>query len=402
MLIKRHISSVLLDLSSQFPVVMLTGSRQVGKTTLLKELDENRRFVSFDDPVVRDLALNDPSLFMQTYKPPVLIDEFQYVPQLLPYIKMAVDSQPEVCGQFWLTGSQQFKMMKGVGESLAGRVVVLPLGGITQAELSARNAEGPFSTARQLDPSVAFDGAETIYERIFRGTYPAVLSGRIRNLRAFYRSYLNTYLERDVRQLTAVSNESLFLAFVKVMAARTGNLLNLSDVARDVGISQPTAKSWLSILESSGIVFLLRPYSANLTSRVVKTPKVYFMDTGLCCYLAGWTDSNVLSRGAMNGSLLETFVVSEVVRSFWNVGEDAPVWFFRDRSGVEIDLLIERNGTLFPIEVKRTATPSVSDVRNFKIARQRGLKLERGAVLCLADHAVPLSDGTLVVPIGSL
>ena len=402
-IIYRHIARLVNEASEQFPVILMTGARQVGKTTLLKSLDANRTFVTLDDPIVRDLAQHDPAGFMQTYRPPVLIDEFQYAPGLLPYIKMAVDhAAGEPCGQYWLTGSQQFTMMRTVSESLAGRAAILPLGGITQGEEFARPFEGPFSVNRKASLQTTYAAGLAVYERIWRGFYPAIVSGRIKNWQIFYRSYLNTYLERDVRQILAVSDESRFLMFIKVIAARTGNLLNLSGVAKDVGISQPTAKAWLSILESSGIVFLLRPYSANLNARIVKTPKVYFMDTGLCCYLTGWTQASVLSQGAMNGAILETYVVSEIVRSFWNAGEDAPIWFYRDRTGTEIDLLIAQNGELTPLEIKRTATPCLDDIRNFKRVIQKGLPLAAGALICLADRFHTLPGGVKVIPVGSL
>ena len=401
-IIYRHIAELIKESSNQFPVVLLTGARQVGKTTLLRSLDPHRTFVTLDDPLVRNLAQHDPTSFLKMYPPPVLIDEFQYAPELLPYLKIEVDAHPEFNGQYWLTGSQQFKMMHAVSESLAGRVAILPLGGITQGEELTRSFESPLPFMRQQTPQLTYESAKTIYERIWRGSYPAVVSGRVKNWQVFYRSYLNTYLERDVRQILSISDESRFLTFIKVLAARTGNLLNLTDVAKDVGISQPTAKSWLSILESSGVVFLLRPYSANINARIVKTPKVYFMDTGLCCYLTGWTQASILSQGAMSGSILETFVVSEIVRNFWNAGEEAPVWFYRDRMGVEIDLLIDRNGTLTPLEVKRTATPKADDIRHFQHVVKQGLHLTSGGVICLSERSNLLPGGHHVIPVGSL
>ena len=382
--------------------MMVTGARQVGKTTLLKKLGTGRRFVSLDDPTVRDLARNDPALFLQTYRPPVLIDEFQYAPELLPYVKMDVDAHADECGRFWLTGSQQFKMMREVGESLAGRVGILPLGGLTQREAAAADFAGPFDVLRELDPDVPFPGQDVVYGRIHRGSYPAVVSGRTQDVQTFYRSYLNTYVERDVRRIAAVSDESRFLSFIRVLAARTGCLLNLSEIGKEVGISQPTVKSWLSVLESSGIVCRLHPYSANLNARIVKTPKVYFMDTGLCCYLTGWLNAETLAAGAMNGAMLETYVVSEIVRSFWNAGREAPVWFYRDKSGSEIDLLIERDGRLFPVEIKRTATPTAGDVRNIRQVAAKGLSLADGALVCLVEHTTALPGGVRVIPVGSI
>lgn len=379
-----------MDISKQFPVVMLTGARQVGKTTLLKMLDPSRRFITLDDPIVRKLAVSDPALFLQTYQPPVIIDEFQYAPQLLEHIKLTVDARPEEMGLYWLTGSQQFQLMKNVGESLAGRVGILSLGGIVQSEELSR---------KSLDKA---DDAMAIFQRIQRGSYPALVSGRVKDVQVFYGSYVKTYIERDVREITKIADELQFLQFLKVIAARTANLLNLSEVARDVGISQPTARAWLSILESCGLVYLLRPYSANITSRIVKTPKVYFMDTGLCSYLTGWTSAQTLASGAMSGAMLETFVVSEIIRKFWNSGREAPVWFYRDKAGTEIDLLVEQDGVLNPIEIKKSASPSLKDVKAFAKVASEGVKLGNGTLVCLVESPVPLSRNVQVLPVGRL
>lgn len=389
-LIKRALESTILDISKQFPVVMLTGARQVGKTTLLKMLDPSRRFITLDDPIVRKLAVSDPALFLQTYQPPVIIDEFQYAPQLLEHIKLTVDARPEEMGLYWLTGSQQFQLMKNVGESLAGRVGILSLGGIVQSEELSR---------KSLDKA---DDAMAIFQRIQRGSYPALVSGRVKDVQVFYGSYVKTYIERDVREITKIADELQFLQFLKVIAARTANLLNLSEVARDVGISQPTARAWLSILESCGLVYLLRPYSANITSRIVKTPKVYFMDTGLCSYLTGWTSAQTLASGAMSGAMLETFVVSEIIRKFWNSGREAPVWFYRDKAGTEIDLLVEQDGVLNPIEIKKSASPSLKDVKAFAKVASEGVKLGNGTLVCLVESPVPLSRNIQVLPVGRL
>ena len=401
--IKRIAEAKIADLSSQFPIVMVTGARQVGKTTLLKMMDANRGFVTLDDPRLRELAAHDPLLFLQSFKTPLTIDEFQYAKELLPYIKMSVDANPNEPGLYWLTGSQQFQLMKDVGESLAGRVAVLPLGGITQGEERGETSHDPFAFLTSApSPLATFDGVREVFARIHRGNFPALVSGRVRDWQTFYRSYVVTYVERDVRQICNVSDALSFMQFLKVLAARTGNLLNLSDVARDVGITPPTAKAWLSILEESGLVYLLRPYKANVNSRIVKTPKVYFLDTGLCCYLTGWTSPATAMDGAMSGALLETFVVSELVRGFWNAGLEPPLSFYRDKHGVEVDLLLERDGRLFPVEIKKSASPSLGDVKAFATLRAQGVNLGCGAVLCLSTQGYPLSDGVSVVPIGSL
>ena len=401
--IKRTAEAKIADLSSQFPVVMVTGARQVGKTTLLKMLDAKRNFVTLDDPRLRELAVRDPLLFLQSCKTPLTIDEFQYAKELLPYIKMSVDANPNESGLYWLTGSQQFQLMKDVGESLAGRVAVLPLGGITQGEERGETTHDPFSFLSGGQSSlVDFDGVREVFARIHRGNFPALVAGRVRDWQTFYRSYVATYVERDVREICNVSDTLSFVQFLKALAARTGNLLNLSDVARDVGITPPTAKAWLSILEESGLVYLLRPYKANVNSRIVKTPKVYFLDTGLCCYLTGWTSPATAMDGAMSGALLETFVVSEIVRSFWNAGQEPPLLFYRDKNGVEIDLLLERDGVFFPVEIKKSASPSIGDVKSFSSVRAHGVNLGRGGVLCLSPRAYPLSGDVQVIPIGSL
>lgn len=271
---------------------------------------------------------------------------------------MAVDANPDAMGQFWLTGSQQFELMKNVGESLAGRVALLPLGGITQGEENGAAVQKPFSFLETPPNSFAqFEGVREVFARIYRGTYPALVSGRVKDVQTFYRSYVATYVERDVRQMTNVADTVRFLQFLKVMASRVGGLLNLSDVARDVGISQPTAKAWLSILEASGLVYLLRPYKTNIASRLVKTPKVYFMDTGLCCYLTGWTSAATACEGAMSGALLENYVVSELVRSFWNVGEEVPLYFIEISAALRLMLFMSEMGCSILSRLRRRRAP---------------------------------------------
>ena len=392
------------SLSEQFPALLVTGARQVGKTTLLRHLaGEERGFVTLDDPIARSLARNDPVTFLRTFPAPVIIDEIQYAPNLLPYIKIAVDGDPEAVGMYWLTGSQPFRLMRGVSESLAGRIAIFPIGGISQREECGWNNTPPFCPGLEKAPSGYESTKPTeIFERIFRGAFPALVSGRVRDVDAFYRSYVQTYLERDIRDLTRVSDESLFLGFLRVAAARTGQLLNLSEMARDVGISVPTAKAWLSLLETSGLVFLLHPFSRNLTSRIVKTPKLYFLDTGLASYLAGWPSAESLFAGTMSGAILETFVVSEIVKRAWNNGLEPRIWFYRDNAGVEVDLLIENAGRFHPIEVKRTASPSLSDAVAFEKVAKRGVPLAHGAIVCLATGSVPLSSDIDIVNAGMI
>ena len=307
-----------------------------------------------------------------------------------------------MCGGFWFTGSQQFHLMRDVSESLAGRIGIIDLGGISQGEELGRTNDGEFIVPDTLDITKSFDTFQAVFRRIHRGSFPALVSGRAKNREAFYRSYVRTYLERDVHDLTRITDEERFLTFFKAAAARTGQLLNLSELARDVGIGATTARDWLGVLGISGIVYLLRPYSRNVTSRIVKTPKLYFTDTGLCSYLAGWSSPETLANGAMGGAILETFVVGELLKRYGSNGREPRLWFYRDKAGSEIDILIERDGMLSPIEVKKTASPSAGDVRAFAKARSLGLPIGNGAVLCLTERARPLSRDVSVIPIGSI
>lgn len=402
-IIKRTALREILDASGEFPALMLTGARQVGKTTLLKEAAEtNRRFVSLDMLTVRDLARRDPQAFLSTYPPPIIIDEIQYAPQILPYIKAMIDEAPEAMGRFWLSGSQQFHLMKGVSESLAGRVAVVTLGGISQGEEMGRTTDGAFRTQCDIPSDHRFVGIADIFSRIHRGAFPALVSGRVKNWARFYSSYVSTYIERDIRDLARVSSEERFLKFIRAAAARTGQLLNLSELARDVGVSMPTAGDWLGILKASNLVYLLQPYSRNVTSRIVKTPKLYFTDTGLCCYLLGWDTPKTLMNGAMAGAIFETFVVGEILKRFWNAGLEPRMYFYRDKIGTEIDILLERNGFLEPVEIKKNTNPCPADVKAFDKVRALGIPLAEGAVVCPSEMAIPLTESVRIIPVGAI
>lgn len=388
--------------AGQFPVMLVTGARQVGKTTFLRHLSEpERAYVSLDDPLVLDLAKRDPALFFQRFRPPMLIDEIQYAPELLPYIKMEVDGSGKP-NLFWLTGSQQFHLMKGVSESLAGRVAVVQLLGFSRRERIGRGLESrPFlpSDTGQVDGSL---GLRELYALIWRGAYPAIAVNDEMDRDLFYSSYVQTYLQRDVRDLARVGDEMAFLRFLRLAAARTGQLLNLSEAARDADIAVNTAKNWLSILQASGIVYLLQPYHANLSKRLVKTPKLYFLDTGLAAYLTEWSSAETLEAGAMSGAILETWVISEVLKSYLHNGKHAPFYYYRDRDKREIDLLIVRDGTLYPIEVKKTASPTAADVAAFGQLAKLGMPVGPGGVICLARQSLPLSESAWSIPVGIL
>jgi len=398
----RALEPHLRRLSEQFPVIIVTGARQVGKTTLLRHLaGKTRTYVTLDDPPVLELARSDPALFLQRFRPPLLIDEVQYAPQLLPYIKMAADEGHEP-GAFWLTGSQSFHLMKGVSESLAGRAAVVQLLGLSTRERSGSPVAGPFvptpdEVLRRATATSALS-LQDVYRTIWRGSLPAIALDEGVDRDAFYGSYVATYLQRDVRDLAHVGDQVAFLRFVRAAAARTGTLVNVAEMARDADVAPNTAKSWLSILVASGLVFLLEPFHTNVTKRLVKAPKLYFFETGLAAYLTEWSSPAVLEAGAMAGAILETWVVAEVVKSYWNAGLRAPVYFLRDKDQAEIDLLIVRDGVVHPVEIKKTASPRKDDVRHFAALGRLGVTAGPGTLLCLGARALPLTASTWAVP----
>lgn len=399
MYLPRTLEDSLKRASDHFPVVLITGARQVGKTTLLRHAaGESRRYVTLDDPLVLRLAREEPALFLQRFPPPVLIDEVQYAPDLLPHIKIAVDSSGTP-GLFWLSGSQQFHLMKGVSESLAGRVGILRLLGLSRREMVGDVAAAPFLPGAPAPPhrEPPLDLLE-LYRTIWRGAYPAVALQPAMDKELFYGSYLQTYLQRDIRDLARVGDELAFLRFLRVAAARTGQLLNMTELARDSDIAPNTARHWISILEASGIVHLLPPYHTNRTKRLVKTPKLFFLDTGLCTYLTEWTSPETLERGALSGAILETWIITELLKSYWHAGRHAPFTFYRDKDQKEVDLLIEQNGLLHPIEIKKTASPNVSAVRAFDTLSNAGLPVGHGALICLVGESLPLTRQVDIVP----
>ena len=393
MYIERNITESIKNISNHFKVVLLTGARQVGKSTLLKTMETERKYVSLDDPTEREIAINEPKLFLQRYNPPVLIDEIQYAPNLLSYIKIEVDNS-EKNGQYWLTGSQQFHMMKNVSESLAGDLYGLSLAEINNYQQQPFLPTPEFiKNKRGQAPKYS---SANIFDYIYKGSFPLLYKDKDADREYFYRSYITTYLERDIRDLTAVSDEMLFLKFIRIVAARTGQVLNYAEIASQVGISQPTVKSWLSVLISSKIVYLLEPYYINLTKRMTKMPKIYFLDTGLCSYLTKWNSAETIEYGAMSGAFFETFVVAEIIKSYEHNGKQPPLYWYRDYDGKEIDLLIEQNGKLYPIEIKQTTNPNKSMVKNFRIIKN----MEYGGLICLTDTDVPLTENINTIPIG--
>ena len=399
MYIKRTSEDVIKKLSKQFKVVLVTGARQVGKSTLLKHCDENKNYVSLDDLSERELAINEPKLFLETHKAPLIIDEIQYAPELLSYIKLIVDKSDKK-GQYWLTGSQQFHLMKNVSESLAGRVGILDLMGLSLAELSQTPNNEPFfpdlEYIEERRENHKNYSTSDIFKIIYNGSFPALNNqDEFQDRNAFYSAYIRTYIERDIRDLSSISNEMKFLNFIRVVAARTGQVLKYSELANAVDISEPTAKTWLSVLVSSNIVYLLEPYYRNITKRMTKMPKIYFLDTGLCSYLTGWSSPEVIEKGAMNGAFFETFVVSEILKSYRHNGERPLIYWYRDTQQKEIDLLIERDGKLHPIEIKLTSNPNKLMLKHFNILDNQGY----GGLICMRESDIPLTEDVSAIPI---
>lgn len=418
--IKRAVEGTIEQISTMFPVLLVTGPRQVGKTTLLQKLAEtqrelgvDRKYVTLDDPDVRYLAKNDPALFMQRYTPPVLIDEIQYATELLPHIKMSVDRSKRK-GDFWITGSQVFRLMQNVSESLAGRVGIVNLLGLSDAEIYQVPNE-PFSTdtgrlLERLSVTKA-RGLNEIYRRIFRGSMPELYADDYIDWETYYRSYVDTYLQRDIRDLAQVADEMQFYNFMTIAAAHTSKPVVYEELASAAGITAPTAKKWLSVLVSSHIIALVQPYHNNALKRVVKMPLLHFLDTGLAAYLLKWGNPEALERGAMSGAFFESYVFSEIYKSYLNAGKEPPIYYYRDKDQKEIDLLIFQNGILSPIEIKKAASPGKTAIKNFHVLDPvsasgtfdglETLKVEigTGSVVCMANELLPVDEKNWYVPV---
>ena len=402
MYIERHIFPYIERMLKQFKVVLLTGSRQVGKSTMLKKkFLPDYDYAVLDDFSELDLARGDPALFMKNHKLPLIIDEVQRAPELFLQIKCLVDQTPEK-GKVVLTGSQSYRLLKNAADSLAGRVCIIDMAALSMREKFhiVYNSEFLPSAEYMDERSLHIKKYDNLWNHIQRGCMPELYDENI-EWEPFYSSFVRTYLDRDVAELINVKNLLKFNNFMKCLAARTGELVNSDSIARDVGVTVKTIQEWTSILESSGIIRLLHPYENNITNRTVKTPKVYFMDTGLVCYLVGWSSPQVAMNGAMSGALFENFVVSEIIKSYYNSGHDGHnLYFYRDKEQHEIDLLIEKDGTLYPVEIKKSSRPSFDMARHFSVlSKIPGKTVGSGCILCQCEKKMFLSEQVVALPL---
>lgn len=395
---------------------MITGPRQVGKTTLLNYLSsiskEKINFISLDDMIIRAQANEDPELFLRTHETPLIIDEFQYAPNLLSYIKMTVDEarknemfkdKKEVGTLYYLTGSQVFQTMKNISESLAGRVGIFDLFAFSTRELANEKEDIFIPEINNLRKKTPLKRLSTnkIFDRILKGSYPEIHYGKEIPVEHYYSTYIRTYIERDIREIINIKDENKFIKFISSIAARTGQEFNASQIGSEIGIDNKTADEWISILKNTGIIYLLQPHTNNNVSRAIKRQKIYFMDTGLACYLTGYTDASILEKSAYSGAIFETYVVSEIIKTFTNKGIDPRkhIYFYRDSKQKEIDLLITYNNIIYPIEIKKSSNPGKEAIKNFDVTKKFEMEVGNGIVLCLAKDIIAIDDNNYYVPI---
>lgn len=400
--LKRQMEESILKASKTFPVVMVCGQRQTGKSTMLSHLmPKEMKYVSLDDDRARMLAKRDPEMFFEIYGDKLFIDEFQRVPSILLNIKKIVDSKKEN-GQFWLSGSQKFVMMKNVSESLAGRVAIFDMLPLSFNEINLSIKE-PFNP--EIDVlKKRVNNKRTIkevFESIFIGGLPKYVLEKGIDRDLYFQSYINTYIERDISSLEQVGKLDEFRTFVTYMAANTAQELKYDSISKVVGVSVPTIKEWVTILERSGLIFILRPYSSNLSKRLVKTPKCYFLDTGLASYLTSWPNAETLLNGSSAGAFFETYVFSEILKGFVNTGKRPNIFYYRDVDKKEIDLLIVGPNCIYPIEIKMSKSPSNPN-KSFSVLNKFGMEIRPGLVICMTDELFPNSSTSWLCPIGIL
>lgn len=402
MYIHRTLEAKFLKMSTFFKAVLVTGARQVGKTTMLKHLSENRTYVSLDDVDTLTLAKEDPKLFFMRYKPPIIIDEIQKAPELFPYIKILCD-ESEDTGLFWLTGSEQFSMMKNVTESLAGRIGIMTLYPLSISEINNVRLDAPLDFSldnlvkreKQTEP---FD-LNTVFMQIWKGGMPQVQNADDQQRSLYYSSYINTYLMRDVVSAGGVTDEIRFKKFLTACAANTSQQLNLANLAMITEVSHPTAKSWLALLERLHIVYLLEPYANNKLKRLAKTPKLYFWDTGLCCYLAKWLSADTLINGNASGYYFENYAVTELLKDLEYNSVNYDISYFRDSNSKEIDIFLEIGGKIHPLEIKLSASPDRREIKKYSILDANSIPRGNGGIICMSPTVIPIDENNYYIPI---
>lgn len=405
--IKRALEEKFTRMSSNFKAILVTGARQVGKTTMLRHLaaDQNRTYVTLDDMMARTLAQTDPALFFQTYKLPIIIDEIQKAPQLFEQIKILCDESDEP-GRFWLTGSQQYGLMKSVRESLAGRICILELYSLSKSEMEGRPFLEPldFSLPCLLERQKEMGKTDVIdtFDFIWRGGMPQIRHADAEVRQEYYNSYIDTYLMRDIAEAGGITDTVRFQKFLRACAALVAEQVNYKTLAESAEISQPTAKEWLRVLEGLGIVYLLRPYANNELKRLVKTPKLYFCDTGLCAYLSMWLTRDTLMNGAVSGHYFENFVVMELVKYYAYARQRANLTYYRDSNAKEIDLFVEQDQQIHPLEIKKSANPDRREVKKYELLDKATLERGCGGIVCMCEQVTPIDPKNCFIPCGLL
>lgn len=401
--LERTLERKFLHMSSFFKAVLVTGARQVGKTTMLKHLaaDQNRTYVSLDNTMARTLAQSDPILFFQTYKPPIIIDEIQKAPELFEQIKIICDNTEER-GLFWLTGSQQYKTMKNVRETLAGRIGILELYSLSKNEVEELTFpnELDFSLPCLLTRQTFTKKNDIMeaFEHIWRGGMPDALSADSEQRQEYFNSYIETYLMRDVAEEGGITDTVRFRKFLNACAALTAEQVNYKTLADAAEISQPTAKEWLRLLQGLGIIYLLPPYANNELKRLVKTPKMYFCDTGLCAYLSMWLTKETLMNGAASGHYFENYIVIELLKNFAYAPSKVNLTYYRDSNAKEIDVLVEENGVLHPLEIKKSASPDRREIKKFALFDKARLERSSGGIICMCEEVLPIDAQNCFIP----
>ena len=401
--INRELERKFLKTSTFFKAILVTGARQVGKTTMLKHLAEgtDRTYVTMDNGMARDLAKRDPVLFFQTYKPPILIDEIQKAPELFEQIKIMCDETDER-GLFWLTGSQQYKMMKKVKDTLAGRIGILELYSLSQREKQGKiykNAlDFSLSSLQERQSRIKPNDVHEVFKHIWEGGMPQVIGVDDELRQEYYNSYFDTYLMRDATEEGGITDSVKFRTFLTACAALVAEQVNYATLAESADISEPTAKEWINLLQGLGIIYLLKPYANNELKRLSKTPKLYFCDTGLCAYLSMWLSPDVLMNGAASGHYYENYVVMELVKNYAYAHARANLTYYRDSNSKEIDVFVEENDTIHPLEIKKSANPNSREVKKFTVLDKTNLKRGSGGIVCMCEEPIPIDALNCYIP----